>query len=105
MPRYEWQGPGQFRDGRNDRLIDPGEIVELEAHVGEPHRQMAPMEEAPVESEGSAHAEELADEHWQRAVSAVEAGDADNYLDELERVDDRDSVLAAIEGRREALEG
>lgn len=47
----------------------------------------------------------LADEHWNAAVTAVEDGDADAYLDELEAADDRESVQAAIEDRRAELEG
>lgn len=33
MPRYEWRGAGVFRDNRNDRDIEPGDVVELDAHV------------------------------------------------------------------------
>lgn len=47
----------------------------------------------------------LSEEHWQSTVSIVEAGDADDYLDELADVDDRDSVQAAIDERRATLEG
>lgn len=46
----------------------------------------------------------LSEEHWQSAASTVEAGDADDYLDELADVDDRASVLAAIDERRATLE-
>lgn len=49
-------------------------------------------------------AETLADEHWQRAVSAVEAGEADGFLDALAAIDDRNSVQSAIAERRAELE-
>ena len=51
-----------------------------------------------------ANAEGLANEQWQRAVSAVEDGDADSYLDELSKADDRKSVQEAIDERRAELE-
>lgn len=55
--------------------------------------------------ERTALAEGLANDHWHHAVSAVEIGDADDYLDQLEQVDDRPSVQSAIEDRRTELEG
>lgn len=53
-----------------------------------------------------ANAEALATESWQTIVSTVESGDADAYLDELEREErrrdsPRESVLTAIDDRRE----
>lgn len=51
-----------------------------------------------------AQAEALADEHWRTAKANVENGDADDYLDELETIEDRSSVLKAIETRRDELE-
>ncbi|AFZ73036.1 hypothetical protein [Natronobacterium gregoryi] len=50
-----------------------------------------------------AAAEALAEANYQTAVSEVEAGEADAYLDELEEIDDRDSVQEAIESRREEI--
>lgn len=49
-------------------------------------------------------ADELAEEHWRTATAAVEAGKADDYLEELEAVDYRASVQGAIEDRRDELE-
>jgi hypothetical protein len=57
------------------------------------------------EPDPASEAAHLADESWQRAVAAVEDGEADAYLDELEAADDRDSVQEAIEERRAELEG
>jgi len=51
----------------------------------------------------SASAENLADENWQTVVSEIESGEVDDLLDELEDIDDRDSVQEAIEDRRAEL--
>lgn len=39
MPQYEWQGSAPFRDRRNDREVEPGEVVELDEHVADPQPQ------------------------------------------------------------------
>lgn len=54
--------------------------------------------------ERTAHAEGLASEHWRSVVTAVEDGEADDYLDELAKADDRDSAQEAIDERRAELE-
>jgi len=41
MPRYEWRGAGVFRDNRNDRDIQPGDVVELDAHVADRQPEFA----------------------------------------------------------------
>jgi len=40
LPRYEWRGDGGFRDNRNDRVVEPGETVALDEHVGGPHPEL-----------------------------------------------------------------
>jgi len=60
--------------------------------------------EGVIVDEPSVWAESLADEHWQTVVSEVESGEVDDLLDDLEAVDDRDSVQQAIADRRETLE-
>lgn len=47
----------------------------------------------------------LADEGYEDVVDAVEAGDADAFLDDLEQADDRATVQDAIDERRDELEG
>lgn len=54
--------------------------------------------------ERRALAEGLSNEHWSTAVSTIEDGEADAYLDELADVDDRSSVQDAITDRQSALE-
>lgn len=49
-------------------------------------------------------AEQLADQHYQETVVTIRAGDADEVLDALEELDDRQTVLDAIEKRRDVLE-
>lgn len=46
MPRYEYQGAAPFSDNRNDRVIEPGDVVELDAHVAGPHPDMVPVADA-----------------------------------------------------------
>lgn len=83
-------------------------IAALHTHVTvEP---AAPAPDADDEDDGAgmgyeeriAMAEGLANMSWQHAVATIENGDADEYLDELEGADDRDSVLEAIAERRDA---
>lgn len=59
-------------------------------------------EEQGGSEDGSTTAEELADAHWNTAVTAVENGEADAFLDELAEIDGRNSVQDAIAARREA---
>lgn len=44
MPRYEWRGATPFRDGRNGREIERGEVAELDAHVAAPHPEFTRVE-------------------------------------------------------------
>lgn len=37
MARYEYRGNGQFSDNQNDRVIDPGDVVEIEPSLVEAH--------------------------------------------------------------------
>ena len=45
MPRYEWHGASPFRDRRNDRVIEPGDVVELDTHVAETQPEFARVED------------------------------------------------------------
>lgn len=63
-------------------------------------------EDEPMEYERRvALAEGTANADYQDAVEEVESGEADAYLDELEKVDDRTTVQDAIANRRDDLEG
>jgi len=46
MPRYEWTGADDFRDSRNDRVVAPGDVVELTEYVGEPQKEMRRVAES-----------------------------------------------------------
>lgn len=85
----------------DDATVD--DTAEAPAETSEDEAEAESDEEMSYE-ERTARAEGLANEHWQHAVSAVESGDADEYLDRLEAVDDRPSVQEAIAERRADLE-
>lgn len=133
MPTYQWQGASTFRDAQNDREIDPGETVDIDEHIAGPQPEFRRVEESnekEADADDGDEAEELADstdsddyseedqrdyedrtaraealgqKHWQTVVSTVKSGDADDFLDILEKVDDRNSVQDAIDDRREQM--
>lgn len=37
MPQYRWLGSGPFTDNANDRVIESGDVVELDAHIADAH--------------------------------------------------------------------
>lgn len=84
--------------------VDDFEVI-LEKDDAAPREEDGPPDDELGYEERTALAEGLANESWQAAVSAVEDGEADAYLDELEQVDDRNSVQEAIDERRDELEG
>jgi len=51
MPRYEWTRDEPFRDNRNDRRVEQGEIVELPENVAEPAYGFVEAEESESDSE------------------------------------------------------
>lgn len=92
-------GEGDDADASND-----GEDA-VEEYVND-HADVEQLE-SDLEDEMSdafEQAEQLADEHWRTAKSTVEDGDADEFLDELAHVEERGSVLSAIDERRAELE-
>lgn len=92
MPHYEWQGAAPFRDRRNDREVEPGEVVELDEHVAGPHREFVA-----VDPEDESDAEAEADE----TVAAAPLNPTDfavsELRDALEDADYSDEELDAIE--------
>ncbi len=52
MPVFEWQGADEFRDHEADRVIQPGEAVELREAVGGPHPEFVEVEAADPEGDG-----------------------------------------------------
>lgn len=101
MPSFEWRGDGVFHDHGNDREVAHGETVDLREAVGGPHDELVEVDA----DDAFASAEDVADAHWRTAVDAIEAGDVDAYLSDLEDIDDRDSVITAIDDRKSELEG
>lgn len=88
----------------DDDTTDGSSEEDAAAEADEPDADEAD-DDAPKEADAEGSAAYLAEQPWRTAVSTVEAGDADDYLDELEAVDDRNSVQDAIAERRAELEG
>jgi len=80
-----------------------GDVIEVRESVYDAlDDRLEPVDESDNESDSETdeRASELADEHWQTVVNTIEDGDADEFLDELAEIDDRDSVQEAIDDRR-----
>jgi hypothetical protein len=45
MPTYEWQGSGQFWNGRGGFYVAPGEVVDLPESVAQGNSSLVPVEE------------------------------------------------------------
>jgi hypothetical protein len=56
------------------------------------------------DADRTARVGELAEKHWQTTVTIIENGEADDVLDRLEPVDERNSVQEAIDDRRTELD-
>lgn len=61
-------------------------------------------EDTDDEDEDEFDENEWLETHYQTRASTVRSGGADEYLDDIEDVDDTDAVLEAVENRRDALE-
>ena len=95
---------GEFRHDRehytrDDELEVPERTLERHPHT------LERVEKSDADDELDERAVDLADENYQTVVSAVESGEADAFLDDLEQADDRDSVQNAISERQDELEG
>lgn len=106
MVELYWPRSTTFLAG-GDRYAGPG-VHDVPDDLEEQFRARG-WEDPPQTSDGedeiNERALELADEHWQRTIAAVEDGEVDGYLDDLEEVDERPTVLEAIDDRRDELEG
>jgi len=110
MPRYEWRGASAFHDHRNDRVIEPGDTVELDAHIAEPQPAFVAVEEGdsdesddeaePPFDPGAATVEELRD-----TLDKIPDDVTDAELDALYRAEtegkNRETALDAIDAARE----
>ncbi len=45
MSHYEWRGVDSFQDNRNDREIEPGDVVEIDDHVAGPNPGFVEVDE------------------------------------------------------------
>ena len=90
---------GRIRRGGD--VYTEGDVVEVRDSVYDSlDDRLEPVDESDDESNVDERARELADKHWQTVVNTIEDGDADEFLDDLADVDDRDSVHDAIDDRR-----
>jgi len=58
MPRYEWTRDEPFRDYRNDRVVENGEVVELPENVAEPAYGFRRVEAEESDTEPDVESEE-----------------------------------------------
>lgn len=71
MPVFEWTGSGEFNDNRNDRVISPGERVELSEDVAGGHREFVEVDDA-ESNEGGSDLPDLSGSEWQGLASAYD---------------------------------
>lgn len=73
MAQYEYRGSGVFQDNRNDREIEPGEVVEIDASLVGNHAFVEVEEPEDDDNPGGSDTEdECADENCSRTVSGSE---------------------------------
>jgi hypothetical protein len=99
------------RENRADPFPEPeGELIEVVGHSLDELIVVTRVDEQDQREEGGAgefernrRAHEVVDDHWKAAESTILNGDADEFLSEVERLEDRPAVLTAIEERRAEL--
>lgn len=117
MPRYEWRGVDVYHDRQGQRTIEPGDVVEIDAHLADPHPEFVPVADA-TEADADTDTEpdtesavgEWDDEEWldggyQDRADMVRTGSVDEYLDEIEACETSQTVRDAVAARREELAG
>lgn len=75
MPYYEWRGSGVFRDARNDREIEHGEVVELPERIVGNHDFVVVDEPDNPEGEGG----ESTDAEGETGGSDADDGEEPDY--------------------------
>lgn len=100
MPHYRWEGADTFHDYRNDREIDPGDVVDLDAHVADPHPGMVPVADEADAGEAPSDGEAEAPPTETSPIDPSEYS-VDELRDALED-EDYDWTDAALRGLREA---
>jgi hypothetical protein len=110
MPRYEWRGAGVFRDNRNGRDIEPGDVVKLDAHVAERQPEFARVDDTSAsDSEDSSVDAPLDPTDFNVTNLDETLGEADFSASELDAIEAREradgsprsTALDAIESARE----
>ena len=117
MPTLKYVGnAGRYRLTNSDVDVAQGEAVtvddEIAAHLQE-HGEFEVVEtDEPAEgdeSDGESAGEDFGTDSWlengyQDRADAVHEGDVDDYLDEIEAAETSETVLDAVEERRDELE-
>jgi len=121
MPHYEWTGDGSYQDHANDRIVEPGEVVELAERIGEPNTELVRVSDEEVGDEASSDGDEeneeegteegteeeafeietWLDQDYQTRADRVEDGDVDEHLDTIAEAETSQTVQNAIDDRRD----
>lgn len=98
MPVYEWTGSSAFHDNRNDRVIEPGEKVEVSEEIAEGHRE---FQEADTEDadESSVDVSEFSGSDWQSLAASY---DGFEDVNGQSSADDIQEAFAELSGEEQA---
>ncbi|WP_323190460.1 hypothetical protein [Halostella sp. PRR32] len=101
VDRYRWSGIRPHARGDDSDPIEPGEVFEpTEAELAAFDDLMVPVEE---DNDDFSTNGWLENDYGDRADAVLEGG-LDDYLDEIEEVETSETVIDAVEERREELE-
>lgn len=98
------QGEAEYLvEERGDfQVVDAGEPEEPAPEEAETEAEPEPSEDTADES---FDVDEWLDRDYQDRAEAVAAGDVDDHLEEIEDEETSETVIEAIQGRRDELEG
>jgi len=107
MPQYEWRGQGTYQDNANDRVVEPGEEVELSERIAGPQPEMVEVvestdedvepesEDVEAESEDTYTESELEDMEW----SELQPLAANAETDEINGHSSQEEIVEYFTGR------
>lgn len=96
MPRYRWTGVGPYHDNRNGRVVESGDVVELDEHVAAPNDELVRVEDAATFDE-----EEWLEADYRTRAERVKSGEFDAHLDVIDDIETSQTVTNAVAERRE----
>jgi len=68
MPRYTWHGSDVFNDNANERVIEPGETVELSERIAAPHPEFVEASDNETEADSAESDEDESDDEPEYAA-------------------------------------